>query len=94
MPETWANSSKASLDKQIRIWDAQNGYFISRFEGHEDSVYSVAFGPDGQYLVSGSLDTTLKLWDLAQRGKAPGAEGEQGPCIQTFYGHKVRAFLS
>jgi len=31
--------------------------------GHSDSVFSVAFSPDGTCIVSGSKDTTLQLWD-------------------------------
>ena len=30
--------------------------------GHSDSVNSVAYSPDGQLLVSGSSDRTIKLW--------------------------------
>lgn len=32
--------------------------------GHSESVNSVAFGPDGNALVSGSGDTTIILWDV------------------------------
>ena len=38
---------------------------MERFEGHEKSVYSVAFSPDGLSIVSGSLDQTLRIWDLS-----------------------------
>jgi WD40 repeat protein len=31
--------------------------------GHTNSVYSVAFSPDGHTLASGSRDNTLKLWN-------------------------------
>lgn len=31
---------------------------------HENSVFSLAFSPDGQHLFSGSRDAHLKVWDL------------------------------
>jgi WD40 repeat protein len=29
---------------------------------HDDGVNSVAFSPDGKYVVSGSLDNTARVW--------------------------------
>jgi WD40 repeat protein len=34
-------------------------------EGHSSGVYSVAFSRDGQRVVSGSWDKTIRLWDYA-----------------------------
>ncbi|MEP0880975.1 caspase family protein [Trichocoleus sp. ST-U3] len=47
------------------------------FQGHEGSVNSVAFSPDSQFIVSGSRDKTVRLWDI--QGNAIG---------QPFQGHK------
>ncbi|MFM7737929.1 MAG: WD40 repeat domain-containing protein, partial [Planctomycetota bacterium] len=44
--------------------------------GHEERVQSVAFSPDGTRIVSGSGDSTLKLWDAAS--------GEE---LKTLSGH-------
>ena len=33
--------------------------------GHTSSVYSIAYSPDGQTLSSGSLDETIRLWDVS-----------------------------
>jgi len=43
--------------------------------GHTDAISSVAFSPDGKYVLTGSRDNTAKLWDL------------HGRIIQTFIGH-------
>jgi WD40 repeat protein len=32
--------------------------------GHEGEILSVAISPDGQTLVSGSTDDTIKIWNL------------------------------
>ena len=50
-----------------------------RLEGHDGNVSSVQFSFDGRYVLSGSDDTTVKLWDT-----------RTGACIRTFTGHKER----
>ena len=55
-------TAQSSLLKAVQVSQETN-----RLEGHGSSVWSVAFSPDSQRIVSGSLDNTLRLWD-AQTG--------------------------
>jgi WD40 repeat protein len=47
----------------IEIWDMESGNLISTLRGHSRQVNSIVFSPDGQQLVSGSDDGTIKIWD-------------------------------
>ena len=44
------------------MWNATTGSYKVTLEGHNRSVNSIAFSPDGNSLVSGS-DQTIRLWD-------------------------------
>jgi len=50
---------------------------IESFAGHTNPVNSVCFSPDGRFVLSASLDETMKLWQVST-----------GHCLQTFRGHK------
>jgi|TARA_B100001964_G_scaffold243989_1_gene323758 WD40 repeat protein len=40
---------------------------IATLKGHKKEIPSLAFSPDSNTLASGSLDTTVKLWDVTTR---------------------------
>jgi len=48
----------------------------SKLTGHKGLVCSVAVSPDGKWVASGSVDKTVKIWDL-----------ETGECRATLKGH-------
>jgi len=73
-------TAQASLLNAVQASQESN-----RLEGHESSVKSVAFSPDGQRIVSGSEDNTLRLWD-ANTGAAIGQPLEGHGADEDFSG--------
>ena len=51
-------------DKNIKMWDTENGSSKGELVGHNNDVTSLKWSNDGSYFGSGSADKTIKLWDL------------------------------
>ena len=45
------------------VWDARTGERLRKLQGHTDKVNTVAFSPDGNRIVSGSRDNSVRVWD-------------------------------
>jgi WD40 repeat protein len=80
-----------SSDNTVKLWDVSQLYSdpsgekrslsptVSRLrtlQGHSRSVHGIAFSPDGQHLITGSEDQTIRLWDIAT-----------GECLRVLSGH-------
>ena len=51
---------------------------IQTLRGHDGQVSSVVFTPDGKRIVSGSLDKTVRVWDVATARELPTLSGHKG----------------
>jgi Prp8 binding protein len=56
----------------------QNGVMM-RMAGHQDTVTGLRLSPDGSFVLSNSMDNTVRIWDI--RAFAP-----QDRCLKVFLG--------
>mmetsp|Transcript_2383 Transcript_2383/g.6000 ORF Transcript_2383/g.6000 Transcript_2383/m.6000 type:complete len:559 (-) Transcript_2383:853-2529(-) len=68
----------ASFDTTVKLWDVDSGRAVHTLRGHQESVYSVAFSPNGQYVATGSFDKTLCVWSVSDGRLVRTCHGEAG----------------
>ncbi len=81
-----------SGDNTARIWDAHTGKIIRELRGHANSLYSIAFSPDGRRLVTGSADKTARVWDTQTGREVLTLKGHDNvvlKCLFSADGNKI-----
>lgn len=51
----------------IALYDPKSGEQVAQLTGHDAWITSLDWSHSGQYLLSGSLDGQVKVWDMEQR---------------------------
>lgn len=69
--------ASCSSDLTIKLWDPSNDYAnIKTLTGHDHTISSIRFNPQGTHLISASRDCTIRIWDV-----------KSGYNIRTIQGH-------
>jgi WD40 repeat protein len=50
--------------QSVVVWDFEKQEKVFDLPGHHDRINAVAFSPDGSWLVSGSDDSTIRVWNV------------------------------
>ncbi|MGF1579690.1 MAG: WD40 repeat domain-containing protein [Gemmataceae bacterium] len=63
-PHMLRKNQKREPDWIIELWSVETGERVGLLAGHTKKVRSLAFGPQGKYLVSGGGDM-VRVWDVS-----------------------------
>ncbi|XP_073988906.1 connector of kinase to AP-1 [Rhodnius prolixus] len=69
----------AHEDRHIRFFDNTSGKMVHSMVAHLDAVTSLAVDPNGLYLLSGSHDCSIRLWNLDSK-----------TCVQEITAHRKK----
>lgn len=56
--------SKNSWDESLRYLSLHDNRYLRYFKGHRNKVVSLSMAPKDDMFISGSLDDTIRMWDL------------------------------
>ncbi len=59
----WGGYSTPQNNK-VLVWRIKDGKELHAFTGHTTVVQSLVFTPDGKNIISGSTDSTIRIWSL------------------------------
>jgi COMPASS component SWD3 len=78
--------ASSSFDGLVRVWDTATSSCLRTFyaEGNPP-VSSVKFSPNGKFVLAGTLDDKLRLWNVSN------INGDGG-CAKTYLGHSNTKF--
>lgn len=54
-------------DARLAFWDLANGYeLINKIPAHNYAIYSIVFHPSKPIYATGSMDKTIRIWELGK----------------------------
>ncbi|MHA2252650.1 MAG: WD40 domain-containing protein, partial [Candidatus Kariarchaeaceae archaeon] len=56
----------SGIGHSIFLWNVSSKRIWQKLSGHQSLVSSVHFSPDGKMIVSGSIDNTIRIWNITK----------------------------
>lgn len=57
----------SSTDGSVAAWDTTSGTFLGEYPGHENLPGAASFLPDGNRILSTTVNSALQIWEAADR---------------------------
>lgn len=51
-------------DTVAHLWDIESGALLRTLRGHTKNITSIEFSPDSKKIITKSVDSTIRIWDL------------------------------
>ncbi|KAJ1645421.1 rRNA-processing protein utp21, partial [Coemansia asiatica] len=71
-------------DAVVRVVDVESQRIVRKFAGHRNRITDLTFSNDGRWIVTGSLDSTIRTWDLPTGHMVDWFRVESVPVSLTF----------
>ena len=81
MPNSFFVVYGGDRNHDLRTRNTDDGEFRASFEGHTNSVHDLAFKPRSYVLASGSIDGTIRIWNMRSERH-----------VRTLRGHRSEIF--
>lgn len=65
-----------TVARDVQLWDIKTGHEVLNLRGHRGDIPTVGFSPDGNLLVTGGADTTVRVWNGTPLKTPPQADNK------------------
>jgi WD40 repeat protein len=79
---------------EVVVWDAQTRQQLVALQGPRDAVFSVAYSPDGRYLLTGDRASQVLLWNADTGQLVRRLQGHEAPISAVAYSPDGRLIVT